>query len=67
MVETLRHEAEMQRATYTSKEQDYNAAVFRTHELEARVTLLSDENRSLSQQMGSIGQKERILAERLVD
>ena len=52
LVETLRHEAKMQPATYTSEEQDHNAAVFRMHEFETRVTLLSDENCSLMQADG---------------
>ena len=67
LVETLRHEANMQRAQYTSKEQYHNAAVFRMHEFETRATLLSDENRSLAQQMGSTGQKEHALTERLAE
>ena len=52
---------------YTSKEQDHNAAVFRTHELETRLTLLSDENLSLTQHMGSTGHNERVLTEKLAE
>ena len=43
---------------FLSKEQEHNAAVFKTHELETRLMLLTDENRSLNLRMGSVDHNE---------
>ena len=47
LVESLRREAKMQRAKFTSKGQDLNAAVFRAHELE-KETLVAGWRESFS-------------------
>ena len=51
----LKYEAKMQHTKFVSNEQDLNAAMFRMHELETRLTLLSDENRTLTQKVGLQG------------
>ena len=43
MIERLKYDAKMQHTKFETKEQDLYAAVFRMHELETRVTMLSDE------------------------
>ena len=57
----------MQHTKFETKEQDLYAAVFRMHELETRVTMLSDENRSLTQKMGKQGTGEAALAKKLAE
>ena len=57
----------MQHTKFETKTQDLYAAVFRMHELETRVTLLSDENRSLTQKMGKQGTGEAALAKKLAE
>ena len=51
LVEKLRYEAKMQHTKFVTNEQDINAAMFRMHELEKRLTLLNDENGALTQKV----------------
>ena len=67
LVEGLRYEAKMQHARFTCTEQDLNAAVFRTHELETRLTLLNAEHRSLNQKMGSAGMTDFALTKKFAE
>ena len=57
----------VQQSNFIAKAQDFNAATFRTHELETKMPLLADENRSLSQQLETVGLKERALLEKLTE
>ena len=67
LVERLKYVAKMQHTKFTTKEQDLNAAVFRMHELETRVTLLGDENRTLAQKVGIQGAGEAALGKKLAE
>ena len=52
---------------FIAKEQHVNNAPLRTHELATRTTLFADENRSLSQQLGTTGLRERALTGKLTE
>ena len=65
MVEKLKYDAKMQHTQFETNEQDLYAAVFGMHEVDTRATLLSDANRSLTQQMGKQGAGEAALGKKL--
>ena len=67
MIKSLKYDAKMQHTKFETKEQDLNAAVFRMHELESVITVLSDEHCSLTQQIGRQGTGEAALAKRLAE
>ena len=57
----------MQHTKFVTNEQDLNAAMFRMHALETRLTLLSDENRTLTQKVGLQGAGEAALRKMLAE
>ena len=62
-VERLKHEANM----HESDKRDLDAARFGMHDLETKITLLSNENRTLTQKVGSQGVGEATLSKKLAE
>ena len=62
-VERLKHEAKM----HESEKRDLDAARFGMHDLETKITLLSNENRLLTQKVGLQGLGDATLSKRLAE
>ena len=67
MVDTRRHDAKVRHLKVSAKAQEFSAATIRAQELESQISLLADHNRSLSQQVETMGLKERALLEKLTE
>ena len=53
MMEGVRSNAKLSHAKYIAMEREFNAATFRTQELENKISLLTDSNSSLMQQLSA--------------